>query len=122
MGRPLIISKRMWFLCGTLLNSSGMYGCGKFHYLRDVFRSLPAQPTNALAELTADAWAATRRKAEAASGETKIAAWRPAKLGLAAEPQIQHMWWRSSRRALTYGVYSWWPATLLGKGPAGRGG
>ena len=58
----------------SLIASCALHGIDPFHYLKDVFSRLPTQPTNALAELTPKAWAATQRKAEAAPGDTQLAA------------------------------------------------
>ncbi len=56
----------------SLIASCQLHGIDPFHYLRDVFRRLPDQPADALAELTPKVWAAAQ--AEAASGDTQCAA------------------------------------------------
>ena len=84
--RRVAVGRKNWLFAGSdeggrraaifysLIASCQLHGIDPFHYLRDVFRRLPAQPTEALGELTPKAWAEAQREAEASLDETPIAA------------------------------------------------
>ncbi|MCP3998973.1 MAG: IS66 family transposase [bacterium] len=82
--RRVAVGRKNWLFAGnddggrraaimySLIASCQLHGIDPFHYLTDVFRRLPTQPPDALAELTPRAWAAAQ--AEAASDDTQHAA------------------------------------------------
>ena len=84
--RRVAVGRKNWMFAGnddggrrgailySLIASCQLHSIDPFHYLKDVFRRLPTQPADALAELTPKAWAETHREAEAAPGETQRAA------------------------------------------------
>ena len=75
--RCVAVGRKNWMFVGnddggrraaimySLIASCQLHGIDPFHYLRDVFRRIPAQPADALAELTPMAWAAAQAEASA---------------------------------------------------------
>ena len=84
--RRVAVGRKNWLFAGnddggrraailySLIASCQLQGIDPFHYLTDVFRRLPTQPEEALAELTPKAWAEAQREAKASLSQTPIAA------------------------------------------------
>jgi len=84
--RRVAVGRKNWLFAGndeggrraailySLIGSCQLHGIDPFHYLRDVFRRLPAQPAHALAELTPKAWAEAQRREQDAVSGTALAA------------------------------------------------
>jgi transposase len=77
--RRVAVGRKNWLFAGnddgarraailySLIASCQLHGIDPFHYLRDVLGRLPAQPADALAELTPKAWAAAQAEADEAA-------------------------------------------------------